>query len=108
MGAGVTQVFAEPTGETRAYLKDHLKLLCHVPGPHCGGTPDEVASVVAWLKDATNHDLLRDEPALWIGLCSGLIPWPPSARRPPLAPGCSDAVRFASSRPHRQPHAVQW
>ena len=45
--AGVTQVFSEPTAATREYLREHLKLLCHVPGPHCGGRADELATPVA-------------------------------------------------------------
>ena len=45
--AGVAQVFSEPTSATREYLSSHLKLLCHVPGPHCGGTPDELSTPIA-------------------------------------------------------------
>jgi hypothetical protein len=41
---GVSQVFSELAPAAREYLSTHLTMLCHVPGPHCGGTPDFVSA----------------------------------------------------------------
>ena len=44
---GVTQVFSEPTPEVQAYVRDNLRVLCHVSGPHCGGGADAQRTPVA-------------------------------------------------------------
>ena len=61
--AGVTQVFAEPTVETRSYLRSHLKVLCHTHGPHCGGPPDALHTPVAAIhvRRGDSCDRERDE-----------------------------------------------
>ena len=61
--AGVTQVFSEPTSATRTYLQEHLKLLCHVPGPHCGGSPEALHTPVAAIhvRRGDSCDRERDE-----------------------------------------------
>ena len=61
--SGVSQVFSEPTDQTRDYLRDHLKLLCHVAGPHCGGTPAQLATPVAAIhvRRGDSCDRERDE-----------------------------------------------
>ena len=47
VAAGVVSVFTQPTTMTRAYLRDHLRAICHRGGPHCGGSADEKATPVA-------------------------------------------------------------
>ena len=61
--AGVTQVFAEPTAATRQYLREHLKLLCHVPGPHCSGSADALHTPIAavHVRRGDSCDRERDE-----------------------------------------------
>jgi hypothetical protein len=36
--AGVTRVFTQPTHAVHAFIADHLKVICHRPGPYCSGT----------------------------------------------------------------------
>ena len=61
---GISQVFSELSTPTRDYLSSHLKMLCHVPGPHCGGTPDELRTPVAAIhvRRGDSCDRERNEP----------------------------------------------
>jgi hypothetical protein len=79
IAAGVAQVFTEPTGQTRGYLRSHLKLLCHKPGPHCGGTPSQLATPVAAIhvRRGDSCDRERDAP----GPFNSMFAWDAKKRK---------------------------
>lgn len=70
---GVTQVFAEPTPQVRAYLREHLTVLCHVSGPNCGGKFDEIHTPVAAIhvRRGDSCDRERDE----VGPFNSMFAW---------------------------------
>ena len=47
VASAVSEVFMTPSEPLVAYMDQHLKAVCHVPGPYCGGTAQEVATPIA-------------------------------------------------------------
>ena len=47
VASAVSEVFMTPSEPLVAYMDQHLKVVCHVPGPYCGGTAQEVATPIA-------------------------------------------------------------
>ena len=40
-----------PSEPLVAYMDQHLKVVCHVPGPYCGGTALEAATPIAAARE---------------------------------------------------------
>ena len=47
VASAVSEVFMTPSEPLVAYMDQHLKVVCHVPGPYCGGAAQEVATPIA-------------------------------------------------------------
>jgi len=62
--AGTVDVFTQPTSMVRAYVMDHLKVLCHRPGPYCGGGNDEQRTPIAAMhvRQGDSCDRRTDSP----------------------------------------------
>ena len=75
----MAQVFSELADPTRQYLESHLQLLCHVGGPHCGGTPDELRTPVAAIhvRRGDSCDRERNEA----GPFNSMFAWDKAKRR---------------------------
>ena len=58
------QVFSQPSAATRDWMAAHRRLLCHVGGPHCGGSADEMRTPVAavHVRRGDSCDRERNEP----------------------------------------------
>jgi len=67
VASAVSEVFMTPSEPLVAYMDQHLKAVCHVPGPYCGGTAQEVATPIAaaHVRHGDSCDRRRDEPGPW-------------------------------------------
>lgn len=67
VASATANVFTTPTSQLLGYMDDHLKVLCHRPGPYCGGTADELATPVAaaHVRHGDSCDRRRDAPGPW-------------------------------------------
>jgi len=59
----VSQVLTTPTVQLRRYMTEHLKTLCHVGGPYCSGTPEQMRTPVAavHVRHGDSCDRVRSE-----------------------------------------------
>lgn len=51
VASAVSEVFMTPSEPLVAYMDQHLKVVCHVPGPYCGGTALEAATPIAAARE---------------------------------------------------------
>jgi hypothetical protein len=65
--SSVANVFTEPTQMLRAYVAEHVRVLCHRGGPYCGGGPDEQHTPIAavHVRQGDSCDRRSDQPGPW-------------------------------------------
>ena len=64
VAAGVAAVFTRPAPALDRYLRDHLRVICHKPGPYCGRAGGEGSGPVAavHVRHGDSCDRHRDQP----------------------------------------------
>jgi hypothetical protein len=67
LASATSNVFTTPTPQLLTYMDNHLTVICHRPGPYCGGTADELATPVAGahVRHGDSCDRRRDAPGPW-------------------------------------------
>ena len=76
--AGVTRVFTQPTPMVQGYISEHLRALCHVGGPYCGGSLEAQRTPIAavHVRNGDSCDRRADTPGPWNAM------WQPDPKRP--------------------------
>ena len=66
IAGGVTDAFTQVTAQVRAYIAQHVRVVCHRGGPYCAehGTPDDERTPLVGLhvRQGDSCDLHADEP----------------------------------------------